>query len=83
MKGFLFATRREDPQDAQVDSHRLMVRAGLIEKLGAGLYHILPMGLRSLRKIERIVREEMDRTGAYEFELPVLVPASLDRKSVV
>lgn len=81
MKGFLFATRREDPQDAQVDSHRLMVRAGLIEKLGAGLYHILPMGLRSLRKIERIVREEMDRTGAYEFELPVLVPASLWEKS--
>ncbi len=81
MKGFLFATRREDPQDAQVDSHRLMVRAGLIEKLGSGLYHILPMGLRSLRKIERIVREEMDRTGAYEFELPILVPASLWEKS--
>lgn len=81
MKGFFFATRREDPQDAQVDSHRLMVRAGLIEKLGSGLYHILPMGLRSLRKIERIIREEMDRTGAYEFELPILVPATLWEKS--
>ncbi|MBW7856924.1 MAG: proline--tRNA ligase [Leptonema sp. (in: Bacteria)] len=81
MKGFLFSTRRQDPQDAQVDSHRLMVRAGLIDKLGAGLYHILPMGLRSLRKIEDIVRQEMNRTGAYEFELPILVPATLWQKS--
>lgn len=81
MKGFLFSTRRHDPQDAQVDSHRLMIRAGLIEKLGAGLYHILPMGLRSLRKIENIIRQEIDRTGAYEFELPILVPASLWQKS--
>lgn len=81
MKGFLISTRRDDPQDAQVDSHRLMVRAGLIEKLGAGLYYILPMGLRSLRKIEQIIRQEIDRTGAYEFELPILVPASLWQKS--
>ena len=81
MKGFFFSTRREDPQDAQIDSHRLMVRAGLIDKLGSGLYNVLPMGLRSLRKIEAIIREEMNRTGAYEFELPILVPASLWQKS--
>lgn len=77
MKNFFIITRREDPQDAVVVSHKLMIRSGLIEKLGSGLYHFLPMGLRVLRKIEQIVREEMDRSGAFEFELPLLVPADL------
>ena len=78
---FLIATLREDPQDAQVASHRLMLRSGLVRKVGAGLYHILPMGLRVIRKIEAIVREEMNRTGAMEFQLPVLIPAELWEKS--
>ncbi|MFN3603465.1 MAG: proline--tRNA ligase [Leptonema sp. (in: bacteria)] len=77
MKHFFITTRREDPQDAVVDSHKLMIRAGLIEKLGSGLYNILPMGLRVIRKIEAIVREEMNASGAFEFQLPLIVPAEL------
>lgn len=79
MKNYLISTLREDPQDAVIDSHKLMIRAGLIEKLGSGLYHLLPLGLRVIRKIETIVREEMNRSGAYEFQLPLLVPAELWR----
>ncbi|MCB1139738.1 MAG: proline--tRNA ligase, partial [Leptospiraceae bacterium] len=74
---YLIPTLREDPQDAQVSSHRLMMRAGLVRKVGAGLYHLLPAGLRVIRKIEAIVREEMNRTGALEFQLPVLIPSEL------
>lgn len=74
---FLIPTLREDPQDAQVASHRLMLRAGLVRKLGAGLYYLLPAGLRVIRKIENIVREEMNRSGALEFQLPVLIPSEL------
>lgn len=81
MRGFFLYTKREDPQDAVVASHKLMIRAGLVEKSGSGLYHILPLGLRVLRKIEAIVREEMDRTGALEFQLPVLVPAEIWKTS--
>ncbi|MCS7205033.1 MAG: proline--tRNA ligase [Leptospiraceae bacterium] len=77
MKNFFLYTKREDPQDAVVASHRLMLRAGLIEKLGSGLYHYLPLGLRVIKKIEAIVREEMDRAGALEFQLPILVPSEL------
>ncbi len=77
MKNFLITTLRENPQDAVVSSHKLMIRAGLIEKLGSGLYHVLPLGLRVIRKIENIVREEMNRSGAFEFQLPLLVPAEL------
>lgn len=78
---FLISTLREDPQDAQVASHRWMMRAGLVRKLGAGLYSLMPMGLRVIKKIEAIVREEMNRSGAVEFELPVLVPAELWKQS--
>ena len=78
---FLIPTLREDPQDAQVASHRLMLRAGLVRKVGAGLYHLLPAGLRVIRKIENIVREEMNRSGALEFQLPVLIPSELWEKS--
>jgi len=74
---FLISTLRENPQDAVVASHRLMLRAGLIRKLGAGLYHFLPAGLRSLRKIEAIIRREMDRSGALEFLLPILTPSEV------
>lgn len=81
MKNFFIYTRREDPQDAVVASHKLMIRAGLIEKLGSGLYNILPLGFRVIKKIEQIVREEMNAIGSLEFQLPVLVPAELWKKS--
>ncbi len=67
-------TLREPPQDAEIPSHRLMLRAGLIRKLAGGLYTFLPLGLRALRKVERIVREEMDRAGALEILMPALHP---------
>lgn len=72
---YFIPTTKEDPQDAVVASHKLMVRAGLIRKSGSGLYQYLPLGLRVLRKVESIVREEMDQSGALEFQLPILTPA--------
>jgi prolyl-tRNA synthetase len=74
---FLLATLKETPADAEIVSHRLMLRAGLIRKLSAGLYTWLPLGLRVLRKVENIVREEMDRSGAQEVSMPVVQPAEL------
>jgi len=78
---FLIATVRETPSDAEIISHRLMIRAGLIRKLAAGLYTWLPIGLRVLRKVETIVREEMDRSGAQEMSMPVVQPGELWRES--
>ena len=77
----LLATEREDPADAEVVSHRLMIRAGLVRRLAAGLYTWLPLGLRVLRKIETIVREEMDRAGAQEVLMPAVQPAELWEES--
>jgi len=74
---FFVSTLKEAPTDAEVASHRLMLRAGLIKKLGAGIYTYLPMGLRVIRKVERIVREEMDAAGAIELAMPVVQPAEL------
>jgi prolyl-tRNA synthetase len=74
-------TLRESPADAEIASHRLMLRAGMVRKLGAGIYTYLPLGWRSIRKVERIVREEMDRAGAQEILLPILTPAELWRES--
>ena len=74
---YILPTTKEDPADAVVASHKLMIRAGLVRKSSSGLYHFLPMGLRVLKKIERIVREEMDKSGALEFELPILTPAEI------
>jgi len=68
---------RQDPGEAEVVSHRLMLRAGMIRKVAAGIYSYLPLGLRVLRKIEAIVREEMNRAGAQELLLPILSPAEL------
>ena len=73
----LIQTLRENPQDAEIDSHRLLVRAGLVRKVAGGLYAYLPLGMRVLKKIQRIVREEMDRAGAQEIVSPVLQPAEL------
>jgi prolyl-tRNA synthetase len=78
---FLIATMKETPSDAEVISHQLMLRAGLIRKLAAGLYSWLPLGLKVLRKVENIVREEMDRTGAQELIMPVMQPAELWQES--
>jgi prolyl-tRNA synthetase len=70
-------TMRQDPGEAEVISHRLMLRAGMIRKVAAGIYSYLPLGLRVIRKIETIVREEMNRAGAQELLLPILAPAEL------
>ena len=67
-------TLKESPQDAEIASHQLMLRAGLLRKLAGGLYTFLPLGLRALRKVEQIVREEMDRAGALEILMPALHP---------
>jgi len=72
---FFVSTLKEAPADAEVASHRLMMRAGMIKKLGAGIYSYMPMGLRVIRKVEAIVREEMDRAGAVELTTPVIQPA--------
>src|SRR6201995_1833746 len=74
-------TLKEIPAEAELISHQLMLRAGLIRRLAAGLYSWLPMGLRVLRKVERIVREEMDRAGALEIVMPVIQPAELWQES--
>ena len=78
---FFISTLKEAPADAEVASHQLMVRAGLIKKLGAGIYSYMPMGLRVIRKVEAIVREEMNRAGAVELSMPVVQPAELWQES--
>ena len=78
---YLIATQKETPADAEIISHQLMLRAGMIRKLAAGLYTWLPMGLRTLRKVERIVREEMDKNGAQEVLMPAVQPAELWEES--
>lgn len=78
---FFVSTLKEAPADAEVVSHRLMTRAGMIKKLGAGIYTYMPMGLRVIRKVEAIVREEMNRAGAVEITMPVVQPAELWQES--
>ena len=75
----LIQTLREVPADAEIDSHKLLVRAGLVRKVAGGLYAYMPLGMRTLRKIQQIVREEMDRSGAQEIVAPILQPAELWR----
>jgi prolyl-tRNA synthetase len=77
----LIPTLREDPGEAETVSHRLMLRAGMIRKVAAGIYTYLPLGLRVLRKIETIVREEMNRAGAQEVLMPIASPAELWRET--
>ncbi|RUQ98491.1 proline--tRNA ligase [Legionella septentrionalis] len=74
---WLYATLKETPNDAEITSHKLMLRAGMIRKLGSGLYTWLPMGLKVLRKVEQIVREEMNRSQALEILMPAVQPAEL------
>jgi prolyl-tRNA synthetase len=78
---FLISTQKEAPADAEVTSHKLMMRAGMIKKLGAGIYTWMPMGLKVVRKVEAIVREEMNRAGAVECLMPVIQPAEYWQES--
>ncbi len=77
----LIKTLRDDPQEAEIISHKLMLRAGMLKKVAGGLYSFTPLGLRALKKVERIVREEMDKTGALEVLLPALQPIELWEQS--
>ncbi|GAA5177724.1 proline--tRNA ligase [Niveibacterium umoris] len=74
---FFITTLKEAPADAEIVSHKLMMRAGMIRKLSAGIYNYMPMGLRVIRKVENIIREEMNRAGAVELTMPLLQPAEL------
>ena len=78
---YLISTKKESPADAEVISHKLMLRAGMIRKVASGLYSWLPIGLRVFRKVENIVREEMDKSGALEIMMPVVQPADLWEES--
>src|SRR5436853_4459622 len=77
----LIPTMKETPAEAEIVSHQLLLRAGLARKLTGGLYTFLPLGLRILRKIEQIVREEMDRAGALEVLMPALQPPEIWQKT--
>jgi prolyl-tRNA synthetase len=77
LSGRFWPTLRDAPADAEAISHKLMVRAGLVRQLAAGLYSFLPFGLRSLQRVTAIIREEMDRIGAQEFQLPIMHPAEI------
>ena len=74
---FFISTLKEAPADAEIISHKLMVRAGMIRRLGSGIYAYMPMGLRVIHKIENIIREEMNRAGAIELLMPLVQPAEL------
>ena len=78
---FLISTLKETPSDAEVVSHQLMLRAGLIRRVAAGIYNWMPLGLRVLRKVEQVVREEMERAGALELSMPVVQPGELWEES--
>lgn len=77
LKNLYVPTLKEDPADADIASHKLLLRAGMLRKTASGVYTFLPLGFRVLKKIEDIVREEMDATGAYEIMMPALQPAEL------
>jgi len=76
-----FASLRDDPADAEMASHRLLLRAGYVRQVGTGIYSLLPLGWRVTRNVEQIIREEMDRIGCQEMEMPVVQPADLWRES--
>ena len=74
-------TLREDPAEAEVISHKLLLRAGMIRKIASGIYTLLPLGFKTLKKVENIVRQEMNRIGALEVLLPLVQPAELWQES--
>src|SRR2546423_4124482 len=75
------APLRDDPADAEMASHRLLQRAGYVRQIGTGIYSLLPLGWRVNRRVEQVIREEMDRIGCQEMEMPVVQPADLWRES--
>ena len=81
LSDLFFATLRDDPSDAEMVSHRLLVRAGYVRQLGSGIYSLLPLGFRVNKRVEQIIREEMDRIGSQEMEMPVVHPADIWRAS--
>jgi prolyl-tRNA synthetase len=81
LSSYLAPTLREDPADAEVVSHKLLVRAGMIRQVARGIYDLLPLGVRAVRRVETIVREEMDRAGAQEILMPAIIPAELWQES--
>src|SRR6187431_1369100 len=76
-----FATLRDDPADAEMASHRLLVRGGYLRQLGSGIYSLLPLGFRVQQRIEQVIREELDAIGGQEMEMPVVHPADIWRES--
>jgi prolyl-tRNA synthetase len=76
-----FSTLRDDPADAEMPSHRLLVRAGYVRQLGSGIYSLLPLGFRVSKRVEQVIREEMDRIGCQEMEMPVVHPAEIWKES--
>ncbi|MGB3729969.1 MAG: aminoacyl--tRNA ligase-related protein, partial [Thermodesulfobacteriota bacterium] len=78
---YFIPTLKDDPSDAEVVSHKLMIRGGMIRKLAAGIYNYLPLGLRSIGKVEAIVREEMNKAGAVELLMPAVLPGELWEES--
>ena len=80
-RSYFLSTLKEAPADADVISQQYMIRAGMIKKLAAGVYTYMPVGLRTIRKIEKIIREEMDRAGAIELLMPLVQPAELWQES--
>ena len=76
-----FTTLRDDPSDVEMPSHRLLLRAGYIRQLGSGIYSLLPLGFRVTKRVEEVIREEMDRIGCQEIEMPVVHPAEIWKDS--
>jgi len=76
-----FATLRDDPVDAEMPSHRLLQRAGYVRQLGSGIYSLLPLGKRVSDRVEQVIREEQERIGGQELEMPVVHPADIWRAS--
>jgi len=81
LSSLFFTTLRDDPADAEMPSHRLLLRAGYVRQLGAGIYSLLPLGFRVSRRVEQVIREELDAIGGQEMEMPVVHPADLWRES--
>src|SRR5882672_4577293 len=81
LSNLFFTTLRDDPADAEMASHRLLVRAGYVRQLGSGIYSLLPLGFRVNKRVEQVIREEMDRIGGQEMEMPVVHPADIWRAS--
>jgi prolyl-tRNA synthetase len=81
LSNLFFTSLRDDPADAEMPSHRLLLRAGYVRQLGSGLYSLLPLGFRVTRRVEQVIREELDRIGAQEMEMPVVHPADVWRAS--